>query len=197
MAVHHQGALAMYSVSLSKWAVQLGGMPNRACHSFEQSILPSDGCLSPFIGLAITFYPAACQTRRGGWVDVAMSSIFGLISVVALWASISSSSSSTVLLGNSSHQRNIEGVTGWVHAFRASARLDPSAGDPNDMELSEHELCPDPPWPRSSPGGVACVTGDPGATFRSAFSWSVIGDILGSTPTLAMLNGGMVVGVSL
>ena len=38
-----------------------------------------------------------------------------------------------------------QGVTGWVHTFRASARLDPGAGDPNDMGLSEHELGPDSP----------------------------------------------------
>ena len=112
-------------------------------------------------------------------------------------ASISSSSSSTVLLGNPSRTPNVEGVTSWVRNFRASPRLDLGAGDPNDMGLSEHELHPDPPCPRSSPGGAAHLTGDPGAMFRSAFSWSVIGDILGNTPTLAMSNGGMVVGASL
>ena len=86
---------------------------------------------------------------------------------------------------------------GWVRTFIASARLDPTAGDPNDMGLPEHELRPDPPLPRPSPGGVACITGDPGARFRSAFSWSVTGDILGNMPTLAKSNCGMQIGVSL
>ena len=45
------------------------------------------------------------------------------------------------------------------------------------MGLPEHELRPHPPLPRPSPGGAAHVTGDPGVRFRSAFSWSVIGDI--------------------
>ena len=102
-----------------------------------------------------------------------------------------SSSSSTAPLGNPSHLPNIEGVPGQVRTFIASARLDPTAGDPYDMGLPEHELRPDPPLPRPSPGGAACVTGYPRVRFRSAFSWSVIGDILGSTPTLAMLNCGM------
>ena len=100
-------------------------------------------------------------------------------------------------LGNSSHPPNVEGVPGWVHAFIASARLDPTAGDPNYMGLPEHELCPDPLLPQPSPGGAALVTGDPGARFRSAFSWSVTGDILGNTPTLAISNCGMQIGVSL
>ena len=94
-------------------------------------------------------------------------------------------------LGNSSRPPNVEGVPGRVRAFIASARLDPTARDPYDMGLPEHELRPDPPLPRPSPGGVACITGDPWARFRSAFSWSVIGNILGSTPTLAMSNYGM------
>ena len=102
-----------------------------------------------------------------------------------------SSSSSMVPLGNPSRPPNVESVPGRVRAFIASARLDPTAGDPNDMGLPEHELHPDPPLPQPSPGGVARITGDPGARFRSAFSWSVIGDILGSTPTLAMSNCGM------
>ena len=100
-------------------------------------------------------------------------------------------------LGNSFHPPNVEGVPEQVRAFIASAKLDPTARDPNDMGLPEHELHPDPPLLRPSPGGVAHIRGDPGARFRSAFSWSVIGDILGSTPTLAMSNCRMYARVSL
>ena len=67
-----------------KRAVWLGGAPNKACRSFEQSILPSNGCLSPPIGLAIRFYLAARRTRSDGQVDVAMSSVLGPISVITL-----------------------------------------------------------------------------------------------------------------
>ena len=81
--VHHQGALAVYSMSLSKTnSVWLGGVPNKACRSFEQSILPSNGRLSSPVGLAIRFYPAARRTRHDGWVDVTMSSVLGPTSIV-------------------------------------------------------------------------------------------------------------------
>ena len=136
----------MYSVSLSKTnSVWLGGVPNKACHSFEQSILPSNGRLSSPVGLAVIFYPAAWRTRCDGQVDVAMSSVLGPTGIVAPRSIHLSSSSSTVLPGNPSHLPNVEGVTGWVHTFTPSGRLDPGARDPNDMGLSGHELCPDVP----------------------------------------------------
>ena len=138
----------------------------------------------------------AKQGAMAGWMSQWVQSLAWSASSFSV-ASISSSSSSTAPLDNSSRLLNVEGIPGWVRTFRASARLHPSAGDPNDMGLSEHELRPDPPWPRSSPGGAVRVTGDPGVTFRSAFSWSVIGEILGSMPTLVMSNCGMWVGVSL
>ena len=74
-----------------------------------------------------------------------MSSVLGLIGGIAPRGIHLLSSSSTVLLGNPSHPPNVEGVTGRVRTFRASARLDLGAGDPNDMGLSEHELRPDLP----------------------------------------------------
>ena len=92
-------------------------------------------------------------------------------------------SSSSLSLGGSSLLPNIMGVTGWVHTFNASARLVIPAGDPNDMGLPEHELHSDLPQSQPSPGGAVYMTGDPGTKFRSAFSQSVMGDILGSMPT--------------
>ena len=128
--------------------------------------------------------------RRIGFQSVACSaSSFSVASI--------SSSSSMASLGNSSRPPNVKGVPGRVHTFIASARLDPTAGEPNDMGLSEHELCPDHFYLGPVLEGVVCVTGDPGARFRSAFSWSMTGDILGNTPTLAISNGGMQIGVSL
>ena len=88
-----------------------------------------------------------------------------------------SSSSSLLSLDGSSLPPNIDGIAGQVCTFNASVRLDVKAGDPNDMGLPEHELRSDLPWPRPSPGGAVCMTGDPGLRFRSAFSWSVTGNI--------------------
>ena len=62
MAVHHQGALAMYSVSLSKMSNVVGWHAKQGVPLTEQSILLSDGCPSPLIGSAIRFYSATCQT---------------------------------------------------------------------------------------------------------------------------------------
>ena len=82
--MHHQGALAMYSVSLSKTSGLVWQQPNKVCRSLEQSILPSDGCPDPVIESAVRFYLAMCQTRRDGWVNVAVSSIFDLVGLVIL-----------------------------------------------------------------------------------------------------------------
>ena len=71
------------------------------------------------------------------------------------------------------------GVTGRARTFKASARLDVPAGDPNDMGLLEYELRSDLLRPWLSPGGVVRVIGDPGAKFRSSFSRSMTGNILG------------------
>ena len=90
-----------------------------------------------------------------------------------------SSSSLMLLLTGSTRPPNIDGVSRWARTFSASMRLHTTAGDPSDIGLPEHELCPDLPWLQLRPGGAVCVTGDPGVRFRSSFSWSVMGDILG------------------
>ena len=62
----------------------MGGAPNKACHSFGQSILPSNCRLSHPVGLVIRFHSAARRTKRAGQVGIAMSSVLGLIGVIAL-----------------------------------------------------------------------------------------------------------------
>ena len=88
------------------------------------------------------------STRRRteqGVLAVVMSSVFGLIGVIApcgvhLFLIFLHGTSGQPFLS-----ANVEGVTSRVRTFRASPRLNPGAGDPNDMGLSEHELRTDPP----------------------------------------------------
>ena len=85
----------------------------------------------------------------------------------------------------------------WVHTFKASARLEVTAGDPIDMGLSEQELSPDPLAPRPIPGGAELLTGDPSARLSNAFSPTVTGDIGAGNPRRAKSKGGMVGDTSL
>ena len=71
------------------------------------------------------------------------------------------------------------------------------AGDPNDIGLSEQELCPETLAPRPIPGGTEPLTGDPGARPSNAFSPAVTGDIGAGNPRRAKSNGGIVGEVSL
>ena len=86
----------------------------------------------------------------------------------------------------------IVGVVGQVCTCRACTRLDVPAGDPMDMGLPEYKLRSDLLQLWLSPGGAACLMGDPGAIFRRSFSCSVTGDILGRMPSWARSKGGMV-----
>ena len=91
---------------------------------------------------------------------------------------------------------SIAGVAGQMRTCNRHARLDVPARDPNDIGLPEYELRCDLLQLRLSPGGAWCRTGDPGAKFRSLFSCSVTGDILGRMPIRDKLKGGMVAWVS-
>ena len=84
-----------------------------------------------------------------------------------------------------------------VRTLKASVRLAVPAGDPNDMGLPEYELCSDLLRPWLSPGGVVHVIGDPSTKFRSSFSQSVMGDILGRMPTRAKSKDGIMAGALL
>ena len=77
----------------------------------------------------------------------------------------------------------ITGITRQACTLKASARLAIPAGDPIDMGLPEYELRSDLLRPWLSPGGVVHVIRDPGIKFRSSFSQSMMGDILGRMPT--------------
>ena len=83
--------------------------------------------------------------RRAGRVDVAMSSVLGLIGVIAprgihLFL---------IFLHGTPGQPFPYAERRGCHRLgthlQDQSRLDQGAGDPNDMGLSEHELGPDPP----------------------------------------------------
>ena len=61
----------------------------------------------------------------------------------------------------------------------------------------EYELRSDLLHPWWSPGGAVRVTWDPGAKFRSSFSQSMMGDILGRTPNQAKSKDGITAGTLL
>ena len=84
-------------------------------------------------------------------------------------------------------------MAGWARTFKASARLEETAGDLSDMGLSEQELRL---TPRLIPGGAKLLTGDPSARFSNAFSPSVTGDIGAGNPMRAKSKGGMVADAS-
>ena len=89
------------------------------------------------------------------------------------------------------------GIGARACTFKANARLEVTAGDPNDIGLSEQELHPETLTPRPIPGGAELLTGDPGARLSNAFSPAVTGDIGAGNPRRAKSKGGIVGKVSL
>ena len=84
-------------------------------------------------------------------------------------------SSSSLLLLSSDEESVLAslskaGVGTRAHTFKANARLKVTAGDPNDIGLSEQELCPKSLAPQPIPGGAELLMGDPGARPSNAFS---------------------------
>ena len=80
--------------------------------------------------------------------------------------SVASMSFSSLLLLSSDEESVLAlsskaGVGAWAHTFKANSRLEVTAGDPNDIGLSEQELCPKSLAPRPIPGGAELLTGDP------------------------------------
>ena len=126
----------------------------------------------------------------------------GLQSVPSLGLfSVASMSSSLLLLLSSDESVLVSsskaGVGTWVHTFKANAKLEVMAGDPNDIGLSEQELRPETLTPRPIPGGAELLTGDPGARLSNAFLPAVTGDIRAGNPRRARSKGGIVGKVSL
>ena len=113
----------------------------------------------------------------------------GLLSAVSM-------SSSSLLLSSDEESVLVSlskaGVSTWAHTFKANARLEVTAGDPNDIGLSEQELRPETLAPRPIPGGAKLLMGDPGARPSNAFSPTVMGDIRAGNPRRAKSNGGIV-----
>ena len=106
-------------------------------------------------------------------------------------------SSSSLLLLSSDEESVLAssskaGVSARARTFKANARLEVTAGDPNDIRLSEQELHPESLAPRPIPGGAQLLTGDPGARPSNAFSPTVMGDIRAGNPRRAKSNGGIV-----
>ena len=89
------------------------------------------------------------------------------------------------------------GIGTRAHTFKANARLEVTAGDPNDIGLSEQELRPETLAPRPIPGGAELLMGDPGARLSNASSPAMTGDIGAGNPRRAKSNGGIVGEVSL
>ena len=81
--------------------------------------------------------------------------------------------------------------------FKANVRLEVMAGDPNDIGLSEQELCPKSLAPQPIPGGAELLTSDPRARPSNAFSPAVTGDIGAGNPRRAKSNSGIVGEVSM
>ena len=137
------------------------------------------------------------QIRCAGRVDtVVFKWVIELQSVPSLGLlSAASMSSSSLLSSNDSFLASNEaGVGAQICTFKASARLEVTAGDPIDME---QELGPDPLAPRPIPGGTELLTGDPSARLSNAFSPAVTGDIGAGNPGRAKSKGGMVGDASL
>ena len=115
----------------------------------------------------------------------------GLLSVASMSSSSLLSSDESVLASSKA------GVGAWAHTFKANARLEVTAGDPNNIGLSEQERRPETLAPRPIPGSTKLLTGDPGARLSNAFSSAITGDIGAGNPRRAMSKGGIVGEVSL
>ena len=118
--------------------------------------------------------------------------------VISVMASISSSPSDGLFFSSSDEPSllsNRAGVAAWARILRVIPPLE-TAREPRDMELSEHELCPDPLAPWHVPGSTTFFTGDPSARLRRAFSLSIMGDIWVGKPRRDKSKGGTETGVS-
>ena len=122
-------------------------------------------------------------------------------SSLGLLSAASMSSSSLLLL--SSDEESVlaslskAGIGARAHTFKANARLEVMAGDPNDIGLSEQELHPKTLAPRPIPGGAELLTGDPGARPSNVFSPAMTGNIGAGNPRRVKSNGGIVGKLSL
>ena len=114
---------------------------------------------------------------------------------------MASMSSSSLLL--SSDEESVlgslskAGISTQAHTFKANVRLEVTAGDPNDIGLSEQELHPKTLAPRPIPGSAELLTGDLGARLSNVFLPAMTGDIGAGNPRRAKSNGGIVGKVSL
>ena len=118
----------------------------------------------------------------------------GLLSVASMSSSLLLLASDEELVLASSSKA---GVSAWARTFKANARLEVTAGDSNNIGLSEQELHPETLAPRPIPGSAELLTGDPGAMLSNAFSPVVMGDIGAGNPRRAKSNSGIVGEVSL
>ena len=126
----------------------------------------------------------------------------GVQSVPSLVLLSAASMSSSLLLLSSDEESVLAssskaGISTQAHTFKANARLEVMAGDPNDIGLSEQELHPESLAPRPIPGGAELLTGNSGVRPSNAFSPAVTGDIRAGNPRRAKSNGGIVGEVSL
>ena len=147
--------------------------------------------------------PQQCTNIKACWpcghcgLQVSLQSVpsLGLLSVASMSPSsllLLSSDEESVLASSSKASIGTQ-----AHTFKAKARLEVTAGDPNDIGLSEQELRPESLAPRLISGGAELLTGDPGARPSNTFSPAMTGDIGASNPRRAKSNGGIVGEVSL
>ena len=129
--------------------------------------------------------------RRGLQVGLQSVLFLGLLSVASMSSSLLLSSEEFVLASSKA------GVGAWARTFKANARLEVTAGDPNDIGLSEQELRPETLAPRPIPGSAELLTGDPSARLSNTFSPAITGNIGAGNPRRAMSKGGIVGEVSL
>ena len=123
--------------------------------------------------------------RRGLQVGLQSVPSLGLLSAASMSSSsLLLSSDESVLVSSKA------GVGARARTFKANARLEVTAGDPNDIGLSEQELRPETLAPRPIPG-------DPSARLSNAFSPGIMGDIRAGDPRRARSKGGIVGEVSL
>ena len=128
---------------------------------------------------------------RGLQVGLQSVPSLGLLSAASMSSSLLLSSDESVLASNKA------GASARACTFKANARLEVTAGDPNDIGLSEQELHPETLAPRPIPGGAELLTGDPGARLSNVFSPAVMGDIGAGNPRRVTSKGGIVGEVSL